>query len=287
MASGIDGVGKKGYSQSGDVMRAALSEQEFNKAAMLRSLVGGDADILPEIDGAVDDYRGIELNGTSWCVVCANFTSPLTSDLGKVFFDAMLRCAALYLRGIHVEITCDAENNLIMILQADGEQGIQNAVLRQFVRNLGICLEREKGVETRIGFGAVCASKSYLAFSKAEAMRTMTRYNVTKTIQSILTYISINYSDPDLTNGQIAKENFLNYSYLCNQFKLEMGVTLNHYIQEFRMKTAADLLTLPNRNILEIARMVGFTDVKYFSKCFKSAYGVTPNQYKILHKKDR
>lgn len=287
MASDIDGERKKGYIQNGDNMKTECFDSERRKAEFLREIIGGSADSPYSIDGAVDGYRSIDPEGKAWCVICAKYTQPANPELGRVFLEAMLESAQENLRDVNMEISGDAENMLIILLQTENEERLSAAVIKQFVRTLGILLERGKGLETKIGAGVVCASCRYLGFSKAEAMRTMTRYNVSKTIQNILTYISINYSDPDLTNGQIAKENFLNYSYLCSQFKKEMGVTLNHYIQEFRMKTAADLLTLPNKNVLEIAAMVGFTDVKYFSKCFKAAYGVTPNQYKLLHKKDR
>lgn len=287
IASDIDGRGKKGYIQKGDNMKPEHNDSELRKAEFLRELIGGSQNSPFGVDGAVDGYRSIDTDASVWCVICAKFALPASPELGQIFLEAMLESARENLRNVNLEITGDADDMLILLLQTEREEQLTSAELRQFVRMLGILLKRGKGLDTKIGTGVVCASCSYLGFSKAEAIRTMTRYNVSKTIQSILTYISINYSDPDLTNGQIAKDNFLNYSYLCNQFKKEMGITLNHYIQEFRMKTAADLLTLPNRNVLEIAAMVGFTDVKYFSKCFKAAYGVTPNQYKLLHKKDR
>ena len=42
------------------------------------------------------------------------------------------------------------------------------------------------------------------------------------------------------------------------------------------------LLKKSENTIAEIANMVGYQDVKYFSKTFKSIYGVKPTEYKKM-----
>jgi len=268
-------------------MNCFLKEEELKKAELLRELIGGCENSPVNLDGDVDGYRSISTESGAWCVICAKFMKPASEELGSLFFRVMKERAENVLHDVNVEVASDMSGMIITVLHAQNKGLLNNATIRQFVREIGVQLERVYGVETRIGAGGVCETCGYIGFSKSEAIHNMTRYNVSKTIQNILVYVSINYSNPDLTNGQIAKDNFLNYAYLCNRFKQEMGITLNHYIQEVRMRTAADLLTLPNRNVLEIARMVGYTDVKYFSKCFKLNFGMTPNQYRTLNKKER
>ncbi|MBR6116404.1 MAG: helix-turn-helix transcriptional regulator [Paludibacteraceae bacterium] len=46
------------------------------------------------------------------------------------------------------------------------------------------------------------------------------------------------------------------------------------------MKRAAQLLESGDYNITEITYMVGMNDSRYFSKCFKNTYGMTPSEYK-------
>ena len=49
---------------------------------------------------------------------------------------------------------------------------------------------------------------------------------------------------------------------------------------------AKEMLLDDNYNISEIAYMVGFNDPQYFSKCFRSRYGVSPRKYRELNKKN-
>ena len=45
------------------------------------------------------------------------------------------------------------------------------------------------------------------------------------------------------------------------------------------MTKAADALRNGEENMIEIACSVGYTDVKYFYRCFKKEFGITPYQY--------
>lgn len=57
------------------------------------------------------------------------------------------------------------------------------------------------------------------------------------------------------------------------------GYTPNDYIRVIRMKKAVELLEKGDMNVSEIAYAVGFDNPYYFSKCFKTQYGVPPSQY--------
>lgn len=46
-----------------------------------------------------------------------------------------------------------------------------------------------------------------------------------------------------------------------------------------RLKRATQLLSQNKLRVSEIAYLTGFTNPKYFSKCFKDKYGVTPSEY--------
>ncbi len=41
------------------------------------------------------------------------------------------------------------------------------------------------------------------------------------------------------------------------------------------------MLSDPDMNISQVAYKVGFTDPKYFSTCFKSAFGKNPSEFKL------
>lgn len=52
------------------------------------------------------------------------------------------------------------------------------------------------------------------------------------------------------------------------------------FIKQIRLKRAAQLLKNDSLYVSEIAHMTGFNNLKYFSKCFKKEFGITPTNYK-------
>ena len=68
--------------------------------------------------------------------------------------------------------------------------------------------------------------------------------------------------------------------YVSNLLKEKKGVTLRQYIISYRLKLAKSLLELTSKSTQDIADECGFTDSSYFAKSFKSAFGVTPKEYR-------
>ena len=50
------------------------------------------------------------------------------------------------------------------------------------------------------------------------------------------------------------------------------------------MKYACEMLSRRDRNIAEIAYATGFSSPKYFTKCFKEEFGLTPREYQEKEK---
>jgi AraC family transcriptional regulator, exoenzyme S synthesis regulatory protein ExsA len=76
---------------------------------------------------------------------------------------------------------------------------------------------------------------------------------------------------------------------LCNlslsSFKREFAKIYNdspaQYLKNKKIERGAELLTLSNQRISEIAYDCGFADVSHFSKSFHEKYGVSPSQYRL------
>lgn len=68
-------------------------------------------------------------------------------------------------------------------------------------------------------------------------------------------------------------------SSLHRKLKSLTGLSPGEFIRNIRLKHAAKMLTVNTGNISEIAFSVGFNDPKYFSKCFKAEFGITPTEY--------
>ena len=57
------------------------------------------------------------------------------------------------------------------------------------------------------------------------------------------------------------------------------GMSPNKYLQDARMRRAAELLLEGELNISEVCYKVGMQDPTYFNKVFKARYGVVPSKY--------
>lgn len=94
-------------------------------------------------------------------------------------------------------------------------------------------------------------------------------------LQAILKFIKDNYMHKIMLND-VAKE--LNYSVSSIKNKLkENDITFNTTLNSFRIYKAIKLMSLKEFPIYQIAKLVGFSDYKYFCSKFKSytGYSVT------------
>ena len=55
----------------------------------------------------------------------------------------------------------------------------------------------------------------------------------------------------------------------------------NQIIRDMRLMRAKELLEKGAGNASEVAFMVGFNSLAYFSKCFSDAYGKSPSEVKV------
>jgi len=67
---------------------------------------------------------------------------------------------------------------------------------------------------------------------------------------------------------------------LFTKIKALTGQTPNNFIKNIKMKRAAQLLSGQKLNISEVAYKIGYKDVKYFRKCFKDHFEMTPTEFK-------
>lgn len=65
-----------------------------------------------------------------------------------------------------------------------------------------------------------------------------------------------------------------------NRLKNMTGLSPVEYIRVQRLLRAAQLLESSEYSITEITYMVGMNDSRYFSKCFKARYGISPSDYR-------
>jgi YesN/AraC family two-component response regulator len=97
--------------------------------------------------------------------------------------------------------------------------------------------------------------------------------------QKIIQYIQDHYKEADLSVSKIARAFGFNTSYLGTLFKKTTNQSILHYISSLRLEASKELLLSQQHKVSEIAELVGYSDVFYYSKRFKKAYGCSPKEY--------
>lgn len=104
--------------------------------------------------------------------------------------------------------------------------------------------------------------------------------NIGYVVKRIIAYMNENYNSR-ISLDQIAKNMYLSPVYISKIFKEETGESPIKYLIQIRLEKAKEMLMSEEcGNIKDVAAMVGYDDVYYFSKLFKKYYGIAPAYYK-------
>lgn len=91
--------------------------------------------------------------------------------------------------------------------------------------------------------------------------------------------------EKNMDNGGLVVDDFVaelavSRSVFFKKLKSLTGLAPIEFIKEMRIKRAAELIDTGEFNMTQIAYMVGINDPRYFSKCFKQKYNMTPTEYR-------
>ena len=92
--------------------------------------------------------------------------------------------------------------------------------------------------------------------------------------------------DVRISVNTLAKRVGLNQNTLQCGFKQLFSTSVNEYIRDHKIEYAKNLLENSELNITEITYKIGINSRSYFSKLFKTKYGITPKQYIAQSRKE-
>lgn len=92
-------------------------------------------------------------------------------------------------------------------------------------------------------------------------------------------YIKSNYND-NISLDDIAAHVFLHSNYFSSLFKAKTGTTYRHYLRNFRIEKAKQLMLETDMRVYEIAQAVGYNDSAHFVRAFKEITGISPSEFK-------
>lgn len=98
-------------------------------------------------------------------------------------------------------------------------------------------------------------------------------------LQSIIDSIEQHLEESEFDLEHLSTEMNMSKSTLYRKIKSMTGMTPLDFVRNVKMKRACMMLLARTLNISEIAYAIGFSSPKYFTKCFKEEFGVTPTEY--------
>lgn len=89
-----------------------------------------------------------------------------------------------------------------------------------------------------------------------------------------------NFENPEFTANIFKIEMNMSHSGLYRKLTQLTGKSSNEFIRDYRLKRASQIIK-QNSGLLisEVCAMTGFNDPKYFSKCFKQSYDMSPTEF--------
>ena len=99
-------------------------------------------------------------------------------------------------------------------------------------------------------------------------------------MQQVMAVIEQNYTNPEFSVEDLAKELGASKSTLIRRLKPLTDLTPVELISIYRLKKADEMLRTQNKPVKEVSFLTGFSNPYYFSRKYKEYFGYPPSQQK-------
>ena len=254
-------------------------EQEKNKRAKHTILVVEDnTDVRNYIVSTLSaNYKVIEApNGSAALDKAFNYLPDLIiSDLMMPKMDGMEMTRKLKtdLRTSHIPIIMITARTMDEDIKEGYETGADDYIVKPF--NSSVLLARvDNIIQSRENLKNIYGKRFTLDTLGVESTPVDELF-MNKLYAILEKYIS----DPELDIDSISKDIGMSRSNLYRKIKSLTNLPPNEFIRNFRLEMAAKILREARIPITEVYVAVGFSSHAYFSRCFKTLYGVSPTEY--------
>ena len=101
------------------------------------------------------------------------------------------------------------------------------------------------------------------------------------TIDEITRYLTTNYNDPTLSLSKLSEEFPWSEKHISGLIKKHYFVPFREYLNGIRIEEAKRLLLSTDKNISEVAYLVGFNSPNSFNRVFKKIVELAPRDFRI------
>lgn len=103
--------------------------------------------------------------------------------------------------------------------------------------------------------------------------------NANRYVKEAVLRIRERYREREIGISLIAGELGVSEGHLSRLFKKDMGISLSSYLTMYRIRVSLRLLRDLHYRVYEVAELVGYHDLGYFSQTFRKLTGLLPSEY--------
>lgn len=196
---------------------------------------------------------------------------------------------------VHTEVSLNAQPLEYIVLgiegiqladsdQSDGQFNIldhyESVEISGCLRNILREMEQKN-----TGYEDVC--QAYMEILIIRLMRSMAlavpaeaqTVSANRQCAAVRRYIDLHFKEA-LTLEQLAEEGHMNKFYLSHAFKQEYGISPINYMISKRVEESKYLLAETDLSMSQIAQLLGFSSLSYFSQVFRRTQSVSPKEYR-------
>jgi len=126
------------------------------------------------------------------------------------------------------------------------------------------------------------ASKEIMSSQKAHLF-TMSQPDEA-VVRQLYSVMEDNYGKPEFNLPEFSKAMAMSQTQLYRKTTSLTGLSSNNLLKEYRLEKAKELLKKERHSISQVTFDTGFSSPSYFTKCFKTRYGLLPMEYVELLK---
>jgi signal transduction histidine kinase/DNA-binding response OmpR family regulator/ligand-binding sensor domain-containing protein len=261
---------------SSEEIKAAHIPQENEKPTLL--IVEDDKDLCSYLDNALNDKFNIETanDGAEGIkLALKHLPNIIISDVMMPITDGL-------------ELTNQLKNNEktrhipIILLTA---KAADESKMEGYKTGADLYVSKPFKMELlKVQIDQLMASRKVLSeiFSK-QIMLSPRNIAISSNDEKFLTrlneVIDDHLSEPEFDVAAMVEKMNQSHSTVLKKVKSLTGMSLVEFVKSHRLKRAAQILEKDSFQIAEVAYMVGFSDPKYFSKCFSKEFNKTPSEY--------
>ncbi len=185
--------------------------------------------------------------------LCSNVT--IIYEMKNTGYESLLNKVFSYYKKIYTLITT-------FILESSEK--------RPYADSLLLCLLQETIIRL--------LQKDYISGRNERLISDARQHYQDQLLEKILAYIDENICKP-LTIAEICQKFSLSRSSLQILFKENMNQSPKRYISDLKMEKSRQMICEDKYTISEIALMMGFNSIHYFSRAFTQKYQIAPSEY--------